>query len=67
MSNVDNLVLGKVVTSDVGQWKVQARDPVFLMPLLLHVFAELLFRLVIFMMSMSLSLFTFRRSSAFFP
>ena len=41
--NVDGIVLGKVVASNVGQWKVplqQAHDPDFLMPLVLHVFAE---------------------------
>ena len=33
----------QLVASDVGQWKVplqQARDPGFLMPLVLHVFAN---------------------------
>ena len=48
--NVDDLVLGKVVASNVGQWKVplqKGRDPCFLMSLVLHVFAEPLFRLVV--------------------
>ena len=48
--NVDDLVLGKVVASNVGQWKVplqKGRDPRFLMSLVLHVFAEPLFRLVV--------------------
>ena len=52
---VDDLVLGKVVASDVGQWKVplqQAGDPGFLMPLVLHVLvlAKPLFCLVVVMM-----------------
>ena len=41
--SLDDLVFGKAVASDVGQWKVplqQAHDPAFLMPLVLHVFAE---------------------------
>ena len=39
---VDDIVLGKVVAINDGQWKVllqQAHDPGFLMPLVLHVFA----------------------------
>ena len=50
---VDDLVLGKVEASDVGQWKVplqQASDPGFLMPLVLHVLAKPLFNLVVVMM-----------------
>ena len=49
---VDDLVLGKVVASDVGQWKVplqQAGDPGFLMPLVLRVHAKPLFRLIFVM------------------
>ena len=50
LSNIDDLVLGKVVASYVGQWKVplqQGSDPCFLMSLVLHVFAKPLFSLVI--------------------
>ena len=52
--NVDDLVLGKVVASNVGQWKVplqKGSDPCFLMSLVLHVFAEPLFSLVVVKMS----------------
>ena len=45
--NVDDLVLGKVVASNVGQWKVPLPIPCFLMSLALHVFAEPLFCLVV--------------------
>ena len=48
--NVDDLVLGKIAASNVGQWKMplqQCSDPCFLMSLVLHVFAEPLFRLVV--------------------
>ena len=51
---VDDLVLGKVVASNVGQYKVQlqqAGDPGFLMPLVLYVLAKPLFCLVVVMMS----------------
>ena len=50
---VDDLVLGQIVASNVGQWKVplqQGGDPGFFMPLVLHIFAEPLFSLVIIMM-----------------
>ena len=43
---VDELVLGKVVASEFGQWKVplqQQGEPGFLMPLVLHVLAKSLF------------------------
>ena len=44
--NVDYLILGKVVASNVEQWKVplqNGRDPYFLMSLALHVFVGKLF------------------------
>ena len=47
--SLDDLVLGKVVANNVGQWKVPLEpcsDPCFLMSLALHVFAEPLFLLV---------------------
>ena len=50
---VDELVLGKVVASEFGQWKVplqQQGEPGFLMPLVLHVLAKSLFCLVLVMM-----------------
>ena len=53
----DDLVFGKpgkVVVSYVGQWKVplqQASDPGFLMPLVLHLLAELHFSLAVVMSS----------------
>ena len=66
--NADDFVFGKVVASNVGQWKVplqKGSDPFFLMSLVFHVFAEPLFLLVVVRLAISLSLFTLRRSSAF--
>ena len=50
LPKVDDLVLGQIVTSNVGQWKVplqQGGDPDFFMPLELHIFAEPPFSLVV--------------------
>ena len=59
--NLDDLSLGKVVASYVGQWNVplqQGSDPCFLMSLVLDVFAEPLFcRIVVKMRNLTESVY----------
>ena len=67
--NLDDLSLGKVVASYVGQWNVplqQGSDPCFLVYFVLHVFTEPPFcSVVVKKHAISLSQFTLSKGSAF--